>query len=483
MAPPNRMNDNRTRMRDVTSGSIERHLVRLTIPTIWGMLAITIFNLTDTFFVSRLGTDALAAMGFTFPVVMITGSVSMGMALGAGSVLARAMGRKDHHLMNRTATDGILLAILTVMIVATVGLLTMDPLFRLLGADDRTLPLVKEYMSIWYIGVIAFVMPPVGDSSMRAMGDMKRPLIVMVVCAVMNVILDPILIFGLLGFPAMGMAGASLATVISRFAGMVTTLSFIHFHYRLLDFRYRSVRELLQSWGRILHVGVPGALVRVAPQLLRAVLTRLAAAVGGVTAVAAVAAGSRVESFAFIISMAVGTALVPITGQNWGAGRFDRVDRTRRVLIRVALVYGIVMLLLMLPSATPLARIFSTEPEVVDRIRWYLWIIMLGSVGLNLTNWTSEQLNAAGKPRPVVLINVVGTLAIVVPATYAGARLFGYIGMLGGLCAGQLALGVIATAVGRRVLAAPTGTPGAADAPVSSAPELPVAPRPRSLRK
>ena len=227
LATTKQKSDNRMRNPDVTSGSLERHLVRLTVPTIGGMFAITVFNLTDTFFVSRLGTEPLAAMGFTFPVIMFIGSVSMGMALGAGSVLARAMGKGDHHLMNRIATDGILLSILTVLIVSTLGLLTMEPLFRFLGATEHTLPLVKDYMSIWYIGVVAFIMPPVGDSSMRALGDMKRPLIVMMVCAVFNVILDPILIFGLLGFPAMGIAGAALATILSRFAGMVTTLSFL----------------------------------------------------------------------------------------------------------------------------------------------------------------------------------------------------------------------------------------------------------------
>ncbi len=245
------MNENRQKNPDVTTGSLKRHLVRLTLPTIGGMFAITIFNLTDTFFISRLGTNALAAMGFTFPIVMLVGSVSMGMASGAGSVLARAMGKQDHHLMNRIATDGILLSILVVLIVSCIGLFTMDPLFRFLGAPDETLPLVKEYMTIWYIGVIAFIMPPVGDSSMRAMGDMKRPLIVMLVCAVLNAILDPILIFGLFGFPAMGMAGASLATIISRFVGMLTTLSFIHFHYGLLDFKYRSISELIDSWKKI----------------------------------------------------------------------------------------------------------------------------------------------------------------------------------------------------------------------------------------
>jgi putative MATE family efflux protein len=446
------VNDNRKKIRDVTTGNIRQHLVRLTLPTIGGMLAITIFNLTDTFFVSRLGTDALAAMGFTFPVVMLIGSVSMGISLGAGSVLARAMGRSDHHLVNRIATDGILLSILAVIIVSSIGLLTMDPIFRLLGATETTLPLVKQYMTIWYVGVVAVVMPPVGDSSMRAMGDMKRPLIVMMVCAVVNVILDPIMIFGLFGFPAMGMAGASLATIISRFAGMVTTLSFIHFHYGLLDFKYRNFGELLDSWRKILHVGIPGALVRLFPQLLRAVLTRLAAVVGGVAAVASVAAGSRIESFAFIISMSVGTALVPIIGQNWGAAKYDRVNKTRMVLNRTAVVYGLVVFALTLPLARIVARVFSDDSAIADGIQWYLWILMFGSIGLNLYNWTSEQLNAAGKPKWVVMINVLGTSIILIPMTVLGAKLGSYRGMLLGLCLGQLLLGLLAFFIGRREL-------------------------------
>ncbi|TVR57940.1 MAG: MATE family efflux transporter [Spirochaetaceae bacterium] len=464
------MNGNVRNPPDVTNGSVGRHIFRLTVPTVWGMFGITIFNLTDTFFVSRLGTDALAAMGFTFPVIMVTGAVSMGMALGAGSVLARAMGRGDHHTMSRTATDGILLSILTVLVISTVGLLTMEPLFTLLGADATTLPLVKEYMSIWYIGVVAFIMPPVGDSSMRAMGDMKRPLIVMAVCAILNVILDPIMIFGLFGFPAMGIAGASLATVISRAAGMITTLSFLHFHYGLIEFRYKNVRELFESWKRILHVGIPGAVVRVAPQILRAVVTRMAATVGGITAVAAVAAGSRIESFALIVGMAIGTALVPITGQNWGAERFDRVDRTRVLLNRTAFVYGAVAFLLAIPLAGPVARIFTADVELVSHIQWYLWIVTLGLVGLNLYNWTSEQLNAAGKPRWVLLINLGGTTCILIPLTLLGAFAFGYRGMLAGLAAGQLVLGGVACVVGRRHLRGVASTIAPAGHPITTAP-------------
>jgi Na+-driven multidrug efflux pump len=183
---------------------------------------------------------------------------------------------------------------------------------------------------------------------------------------VLNAILDPIFIFGLFGFPAMGIAGAALAT---------------------------------------------------------------------------------------IISMAAGTALVAVVGQNWGAGRFDRVNRARFLMNRAAVVYGLVMFAVALPAAGALATIFSDNQQVIDYTRWYLSVVMLGTIGLNLYNWTSEQLNAAGRPRWVVIINVAGTVGLLTPLTVLGARLFGFRGMVVGLAIGQVVLGFLATRVGRKELA------------------------------
>ncbi len=440
------------RPRSVLDGDIRRHLVRLAIPSVGGMFAITIFNLTDTFFVSRLGTDPLAAMGFTFPVVLIIGAFSQGISMGAGSILARAMGRGDHHKMNRVATDGILLSVLAVGIIALIGLGTMDRLFTLLGASEQVLPLVKAYMTVWYSGVAVVVMPPVSDSCMRAMGDMVRPLLVMLVCAVSNVILDPILIFGYFGLPAMGIAGAATATVISRGFGMVLTLSFVHFHYGLIDFRYKSVRELFDSWRGILGIGLPGALVRLLPQVVRSVVTRAAAVVAGTAGVAALAAGTRIESFATIISMAVGVAMIPIIGQNYGAGRFERVAATRRMTARIAVGYGLLLFLLALAFSRPVVKIFSDDPEVIRLASLYLRIVLIGSIGLNLYNWLSEGLNAIGKPLWSLGINLIGTLCIIVPAIFGGVRLDGFTGMLIGLIAGQIVVGCGAYLVASKVM-------------------------------
>lgn len=429
---------------NVLEGNIKSKIFQLALPSLGGMFAITAFNITDTYFVSKLGTDSLAAMGFTFPVVMVIGAFSGGISLGAGSVLARAMGSGDEHKMKRIATDGIFLSVLLVFIVSFLGLLTMDPLFKLMGASGESLEEVKRYMTIWYAGAFVVVIPPVSDASMRAMGDMIRPLMVMLVCAIGNVILDPILIFGWFGLPAMGIEGAALATIISRAFGMVLTLSFVGFHYGLLDLRYKSLKELFSSWYLILSIGIPNVLVRLLPQLLRGTMTRIAVTTAGVAAVAAIAAGQKIESFGTIVSMAISVAIVPIIGQNFGARQYDRVLETRSIIIRVAVYYGLILFAVAVPFGEFFASVFSSDPVVIELAGTYLKIMFIGSIGLNQYNWMSECFNAVGKPKSSLVINVLGTLFVIIPAVFIGANTYGFTGMISGLAIGQIIVGIFA---------------------------------------
>lgn len=438
--------------RDVLTGSIPGHLFKLALPSMGGMLAIIIFNITDTYFVSRLGDDALAAMGFTFPVVMIIGAISSGISMGAGSILARAMGRGDHHLMSRIASDGILLSLLAVVIIGGVGITTMEPLFLRMGADEKVLPLVIDYMFVWYAGVGFVIMPPVSDSCMRAMGDMVRPLGVMLLCALINFILDPILIFGWFGFPAMGIKGAAVATLVARFCAMVLSLSFVHFHYKLLDFKVASFKELLDSWLSILKIGIPNVFIRLLPQVVRTLLTKNAALAAGMAGVAAIAAGSRIESFSTIVSMAVGAALIPVIGQNYGAGNFGRVNQARKIITGISVLYGLFLFLVSLGAASPLAGIFTKDPKVQELTSVYLKIVFLGSIGLNLYNWMSEGLNAVGKPFWSLIINLLGTVLFILPLVWIGTEIKGFTGMILGLAAGQFILGIMAWFAGKSIL-------------------------------
>ena len=424
-------------MINLQEGPLLRLLLRLSWPSIGGFLGIILFHLTDTFFISRLGTDALAAMGFTFPVVTVIGSVAIGISLGAGSVLARATGEGKRYQMQRTATDGILLSLLFIAAISSLGLLTLGPLFRLLGAQGESLMLARQYMFIWYLGAMTVIMPPVCDSCLRATGDMVRPFFVMMVCAVGNVILDPILIFGLFGLPAMGVEGAALATVISRFIGMIVTLSFLHFHAGLLSLSRPKFAEIWQSWKNILHIGLPAAITQTLPYLSKMVLTRLAAGAGGAGAVAALAIGVRIEGFTTMFMMACSLAVVPIVGQNWGAGQWQRIAQIRHILLQLALVSGFIVFFILLFAARPLSRIFSNEEPVIRYAALYLYTSSFSLAALSYLSWTNQALNAAGKPLSSVRVSAVAYLLCITPLAVLGARLGGFVGMVLGLCVGQ----------------------------------------------
>jgi O-antigen/teichoic acid export membrane protein len=243
----------------LTEGPVGPHLVRLTIPMIWGLLAFMTFGLVDTFFVGRLGAPELAAMSFAFPVMMVLISIAIGLGAGTSSVLARAIGEGDQERVKRLTTDSLVLAFLVVAVVSLAGIATIEPLFALLGAGPELRPLVRDYMVIWYLGVVFLVVPMVGMSAIRATGDSRLPGLVMTGSALLNILLDPLLIFGLLGLPRLELEGAALATVISRGFTFVIALWVLHARLGMLSFAWPGLPALARSWRAILHVGLPAA--------------------------------------------------------------------------------------------------------------------------------------------------------------------------------------------------------------------------------
>jgi putative MATE family efflux protein len=439
-------------MSKLLQGNVLAHLTRLTLPSIGGMFAIMVFNLTDTWFVSRLGTDELAAMGFTFPVVMIVGSLAMGFSSGAASIITRALGAGNKAMARRTVSDGIILTIIGTVIVSIVGLLTVTPLFSLLGAEGHILGLVRDYMAIWYIGAVAAIMPPVSDGCLRATGDVKRPMLVMCCVALLNIILDPILIFGWGPFPEMGMQGAALATIVARIIAMTASLSFLHFKHGMIDWSRPHLRDLLKSWKEIIRLGIPAALTQALNPIAQGFYIRLAAGVGGVQAVAAMATGTRIEAFLLLIAMAYGIALVPFVGHNYGAEAHHRVQETRRISNRLALIYAGIALLILLPAAHPVSSLFSQDAEVVHLSTMYLIIAVFGMAGILVSMWMSQMLNVIGKPRPVMAISLFRVFLFIIPLSLLGSHFFGFYGLAGGIACGNLLSGINAYFTARRQL-------------------------------
>ena len=308
----------------LTQDPVTPTLTRLAVPMLGGLFAVIAFNLADTYFVAKLGTRELAAMSFTFPVTMVFIGVSFALGTGTTAVVSQAIGRGEQDAVRRIASDSIVLSFLVVLVCAGAGLATIDPLFRFLGATEDTLPLIAEYMTIWYMGIAFLVVPMVANSVIRSTGDTRVPALIMMGATGLNVILDPLLIFGWFGFPRMELEGAALATVIARGCTMAASLFILHFRDRILDFSPPRLGDVWNSWKLVGSIALPVSATNIMQPLGLGLVTRLVADYGP-NAVAAWGAGSRISAFTLIPMYAVCSALVPFIGQNWGAGLFSRV--------------------------------------------------------------------------------------------------------------------------------------------------------------
>ena len=192
----------------LTDGPVGRHLINMTVPMLIGIMTMMGQALIDAWFLGRVGDRALAAHAFSYPILMIITSVAIGLGAGTSSVVARAIGSEDHRRARRLATDSLLLSFLITAALSIIGMLTIEPLFRLLGAPADMIPLIRGFMIILYSGVPFVVVGMVGMASMRATGDTRLPSKLMILGSILNIALDPIFIFGLGPVPAMGLNGA-----------------------------------------------------------------------------------------------------------------------------------------------------------------------------------------------------------------------------------------------------------------------------------
>src|SRR5690554_5868166 len=262
---------------DLTNGDVRGHLWRLGMPMALGVVAVMSIGLVDAWFLGQLGTAELTAISFTFPVTFAISSVAIGLGAGSSSVIARAIGIGDQHRVRRLATDSLGLAVLVVIVLSALGWLTSRSLFAAMGASDEVLELLMAYMNIWYFGMPFLVVPMVAGSLLRANGDARIPSLTMILSAVVNIILDPIMIFGFGPVPAMGMEGAAWATLVARAFSMVFTLSVLVFRERLIVFEKAAWEEVRSSWRRVVAVGVPASLANMINPFSQAILTTLSA--------------------------------------------------------------------------------------------------------------------------------------------------------------------------------------------------------------
>ncbi len=428
---------------DLTTGPVTGHLVRLTVPMIWGIFAIISFQLVDTFFISLLGTQALAALTFTFPVTFAIFTMIMGLSIATSSVVSRQIGEGNEDKVKRLVTHGLIFALLTGLTLAAVGLGLMTPLFRAMGADDTMMPLIRDYMNIWFAGAVCLTLPLVGNAALRAGGNTTIPALIMIIAAVTNVILDPLLIFGLFGFPRLELQGAAIATVIANSGAMLAGLYVLHVKKRMICRDGLHLRHFGDSVKRLAFIAIPAGLTGAIQPIANGVIIALLAGYGAET-VAAFGVATRLEAFAFVIVMALATGMAPIIGQNWGAKRYDRVEATLHKAFTFAVGWSLLVALVFMLFAKPLAGLFSpdNDPAFIHAATLYFWLVALTYAPGNLVQGWSSAFNAMGMPQRSAMMIGIKLLALQIPLALAGHHYFGLTGIFAAIAITNLVSGV-----------------------------------------
>lgn len=433
----------------LTEGPVSTHLVNMTVPVLFGIATMMGQSFIDAWFLGRVGDRALAAYSFGFPILMIVTSIAIGLGAGTSSVVARAIGKNDDRRARRLTTDSLILSFLVIAIVSTVGVLTIDPLFRFLNAPEDMLPMIRSFMLILYSGVPFVVVGMVALASMRATGDTRLPSKLMIITAVLNVILDPILIFGFGPVPAMGLDGAASAALIARGTLFLMSVYYLYYRLDLVSFNKPDFAELKQSWADILHVGLPAAGTNAIIPVTVALVTKMVAEYGP-EAVAGFGVASRIESLVLVMFYALSSVIGPFVGQNLSAGLGGRIQSSLKITAVFCFLSGLAIAVVLAFASSFLPALFSENPEVLNVTRLYLLIVPISYGAYGVVMVMCAAFNGLGNPMPGVYISVSRMMLLYLPLAYLGTRYFGVAGILAAYALANLVSGLVGYVWARR---------------------------------
>jgi putative MATE family efflux protein len=436
---------------DLTVGPVAGHLRRQATPFGLGLVAIFSFEAADLFFISKLGDAPLAAVSFTMPVIWLIYGIGIGFEAGAASCVSRAVGRRDLERARRLTVDTMVLGSAVALLLCLAGLATIAPLFALLGATSELMPMIGDYMRIWYWVAPLDIALWTSLAAMRARGNTLFESKVITAAALLNLALDPIFIFGLFGFPRLEIQGAALATLVSTGIMLLFTLGWLSLRLKAYANPLAPLRTIFDSWRHMLVIGIPAMITNAIIPVSAGIVVAMIAAFG-VDAVAGFGVAMRIEPMFLIAFYALSAVSSPFFGQNFGSAQFDRLFEARRVVARFCLGFGLLLAAVLILIARPLTGLFSESAAIQDVAVHYLWIVSISYGAYGVVMSCNASFNGMGKPIPGVIISGCRVIIVFLPLAFLGRHLFELEGLFAATTLSNLLMGAIAfTWLGRQI--------------------------------
>ncbi|MFZ5953324.1 MAG: MATE family efflux transporter, partial [Candidatus Rifleibacteriota bacterium] len=340
-------------------------------------------------------------------------------------------------------TDSLFLGILIIAFGVAVGIATWKPLFFLLGARDKVLEYIGDYMQIWHFGMVFVVVPMIGNNTLRATGDTKIPGLIMILGAVVNFVLDPILIFGLGPLPAFGIKGAAAATLIGRGCTFAASIYVLAVRERLLSIEIPGMKDVWRSWRDILYVGIPDAGARMIIPFGQGIITRIVAGYGA-GAIAGYGVATRIEFFSLAALSALSSVIGPFVGQNIGAGQKERVKESFKISLKFSIFLGISLWFVYFFFAERISGLFNQDPETILSASLYLKIVSLVFAAHGFFMVVNAGLNVLKYPFMASALCVLELFGLAIPFSILGSHYWGLTGIFFAISASYLIIGVTA---------------------------------------
>jgi putative MATE family efflux protein len=408
--------------------SIWRLLLRFSGPAIIAAMVSASYNLVDAIFVGRLGTEALAALAVANPLMAIYRSIGMGIGVGTASLISRRLGAGKREEANRTAGVSITLFFIVGGLVTIICLVNLETLLQLFGAGESVLPLAKSYMFIETIFITLDFFLLVLAELIRVGGSPVLSSSGMIISGVMNCVWDPILIFGIRPFPALGMAGAALATSVGR--GIAVSILLIYLISGRSAYRFKPSHFLpnLRVVAEIYRIGL-SMTVRINAASVSQILAARAASSFGVIPLAVLGVLFRASSFAFMPCVGLGQGMLPLVGFNFGAQKKDRVGE---VVVKAGLsgfMWGALCWVVAMSYSSQVMSLFNTDPDFLAGATPAFRVYALGFFTVGLQTILSFFFQGIGKGLPSLIVTASRQLIFLIPCLLVMPPIFGLIGL------------------------------------------------------
>ncbi|MFW6237832.1 MAG: MATE family efflux transporter [Bacillota bacterium] len=399
-------------------------LFKLSLPSIIAMMVQALYNVVDSIYVGRLSTNALSALTLTFPVQIIIIGIAVGTGVGASSLISRLLGKGNKERAAVAAEHVLIISIIYGIIMALVGHFASDKILRLFLDDPEIITMGTEYISIILLGSISLFFPIIANNILRGEGNTFVPMLAMLTGAIINIILDPFFIFGIGPFPAWGVKGAAIATVLARIISGLF-LSYIFFNDKneiqvnFQNFKYDP--SILKS---IYRVGFPAMIMQFLASIMLAGMNYILAFFSS-TAIAAAGIYFRLQSFVFMPVFGLNQGYMPLVGYNFGHQKPERMKKAIKSTLLVSLSFTGLGFIIFQLFPVQLITVFNSDPELIKIGSTALKHISLAFPIMGPAFVAVATFQAIGRGWPSMLISLLRQIIILLPLMYLLGRYFG----------------------------------------------------------